>query len=66
MMKLILSVLITFISMSLQAHDGIIEDETGLIGVVSFGYDKSNLDAIKAIRFSGKSKKVAAELINQL
>ena len=38
----------------------------GMIGFVVVGDDKSNLDAIKAIRFSGKSKKVAAELINQL
>ena len=38
----------------------------GMIGFVVVGDDKSNLDAVKAIRFSGKSKKVAAELINQL
>ena len=38
----------------------------GMIGFVVVGDDKSNLDAVKAIRFSGKSKKVAAELISQL
>ena len=38
----------------------------GMIGFVIVGDDKSNLDAVKSIRFSGKSKKVAAELINSL
>jgi pseudoazurin len=38
----------------------------GMIGFVIVGDNKSNLDAIKSIRYSGKSKKIAAELINQL
>jgi len=38
----------------------------GMIGFVVVGGDKSNLDAIKAIRFMGKSKKIAPELINSL
>ena len=38
----------------------------GMIGFVVVGDDKSNLDAIKAIRFMGKSKKIAPELINSL
>ena len=38
----------------------------GMIGFVVVGNDKSNLDAIKQIRFSGKSKKIAAELISSL
>ena len=38
----------------------------GMIGFVIVGDDKSNLEAIKSIRYSGKSKKIAAELINQL
>ena len=38
----------------------------GMIGFVVVGDDKSNLDAIKAIRFMGKSKKIASELINSL
>lgn len=38
----------------------------GMIGFVVVGDDKSNLDAIKAIRFSGKSKKLAPDLINSL
>ncbi len=38
----------------------------GMIGFVVVGEDKSNLDAIKAIRFMGKSKKIAPELINSL
>jgi len=38
----------------------------GMIGFVIVGDDKSNLEAIKSIRFSGKSKKIATELINSL
>ncbi len=38
----------------------------GMIGFVVVGDNKSNLDSIKSIRFSGKSKKLALELINQL
>ena len=38
----------------------------GMIGFVVVGDDKSNIEAIKAIRFSGKSKKIAPDLINQL
>ena len=38
----------------------------GMIGFVVVGENKSNLDAIKSIRFSGKSKKIAPDLINLL
>tara|TARA_Y100001935_G_scaffold201561_1_gene170001 strand:+ start:93 stop:530 length:438 start_codon:yes stop_codon:yes gene_type:complete len=38
----------------------------GMIGFVVVGNDKSNLDKIKAIKFVGKSKKIAPELISQL
>ena len=38
----------------------------GMIGFVIVGDDKSNLENIKTIRYSGKSKKIAAELISQL
>ena len=38
----------------------------GMIGFVVVGEDKSNLDVIKAIRFTGKSKKLAPDLINSL
>ena len=38
----------------------------GMIGFVVVGDDKSNLDKIKDIKFVGKSKKIAPELINQL
>ncbi len=38
----------------------------GMIGFVVVGDDKSNLEAIKKVRFSGKSKKLAKELINSL
>ena len=38
----------------------------GMIGFVIVGNDKSNLDAIKKIKYLGKSKKIAGELINSL
>ena len=38
----------------------------GMIGFVVVGNDKSNLEAVKNIKFMGKSKKIAAELINSL
>ena len=38
----------------------------GMIGFVVVGNDKSNLEAIKKIRYLGKSKKIAEELINSL
>ena len=38
----------------------------GMIGFVVVGDDKSNLEAIKSIKFVGKSKKLAAELFGQL
>ena len=38
----------------------------GMIGFIIVGNDKSNLEAIKKLRFSGKSKKLAKELLNSL
>ena len=38
----------------------------GLIGFVVVGNDKSNIDAIKSIKFMGRSKKIAPDLINSL
>jgi len=38
----------------------------GMIGYVVVGGDMSNLEAIKKIRYSAKSKKIAPDLINQL
>ncbi len=38
----------------------------GMIGFVVVGDDKSNLENIKKIRFSSKSKKIAPDLINSL
>ena len=38
----------------------------GMIGFVVVGEDKSNLEAIKKIRFMAKSKKIAPDLINSL
>ena len=38
----------------------------GMIGFVVVNDDKSNLEAIKKIRYLGKSKKIAEELINSL
>ena len=38
----------------------------GMIGFVVVGNDKSNLEAVKKIRYQGKSKKIAVELISSL
>ena len=38
----------------------------GMIGFVVVGNDKSNIEEIKKIKFVGKSKKIATELINSL
>tara|TARA_X000000368_G_C22750628_1_gene588209 strand:- start:29 stop:454 length:426 start_codon:yes stop_codon:yes gene_type:complete len=38
----------------------------GMIGFVIVGNDKSNLEAVKKIKYLGKSKKIAEELINSL
>ena len=38
----------------------------GMIGFVIVGDDKSNLNAIKTIKYSGKSRKLAPDLINSL
>ena len=38
----------------------------GMIGFIVVGDDKSNLEAIKKLRFSSKSKKMAPDLINSL
>ena len=38
----------------------------GMIGFVVVGNNKSNLEAIKKIKYLGKSKKIAKELINSL
>ena len=37
-----------------------------MIGFVIVGNDKSNLEAIKNIRYLGKSKKIAKELVSSL
>ena len=38
----------------------------GMIGFVVVGNDKSNLDSIKKIKFYGKSKKIAEEILSSL
>ena len=38
----------------------------GMIGFVVVGNDKSNLEAVKNIKYLGKSKKIAEELISSL
>ena len=38
----------------------------GMIGFVIVGDDKSNLNAIKTIKYSGKSRKLVPDLINSL
>ena len=38
----------------------------GMIGFIIVGDDKSNIESIKKIKYQGKSKKIAAELISSL
>ena len=38
----------------------------GMIGFIVVGNDKSNLEAIKKLKYLGKSKKIAEELISSL
>ena len=38
----------------------------GMIGFVVVNNDKSNIEAIKSIKFMGRSKKIAPDLINSL
>ena len=38
----------------------------GMIGFVVVGNDKSNIDKIRNLKFFGKSKKIATDLINSL
>ena len=38
----------------------------GMIGFVVVNNDKSNIEAIKSIKFMGRSKKIAPDLINNL
>ena len=38
----------------------------GMIGFVVVGNDKSNINKIRALKFFGKSKKIAPDLINSL
>ena len=38
----------------------------GMIGFIVVGNDKSNIEAIKSIKFMGRSKKIAPDLINSL
>ena len=38
----------------------------GMIGFIIVGKDKSNLESIKKIKYTGKSKKIAVELISSL
>ena len=38
----------------------------GMIGYIIVGNDKSNLDSVKKLKYMGKSKKIALELISSL
>ena len=38
----------------------------GMIGFIIVGNDKSNLDSVKNLKYMGKSKKIALELISSL
>ena len=56
----------TFTTPGIYAYWCVPHKTMGMIGFVVVGDDKSNLDAIKAIKFMGKSKKLAPDLINSL
>lgn len=45
MKKILLSLLCLVFFLTAQSQNGIIDSETGLIGVITFDYDKSNLDS---------------------
>ena len=56
----------TFIVQGIYAYWCTPHKNMGMIGFVVVGDDKSNLEAIKKIRFLSRSKKIAPDLINSL
>ena len=56
----------TFITPGIYAYVCTLHINIGMIGFVVVGGDKSNLENIKKIRFSARSKKIAPDLINSL
>ena len=56
----------TFLISGIYAYWCTPHKNLGMIGFVIVGDDLSNLDSIKSIKYFGKSKKVAAEIIAQL
>ena len=56
----------TFLIPGLYAYWCTPHKTMGMIGFVIVDGDLSNIDSIKSIKFLGKSKKIAKELINQI
>ena len=56
----------TFLISGIYAYWCTPHKSLGMIGFVIVGDDLSNLDSIKSIKYVGKSKKVAPEIIAQL
>ena len=56
----------TFLISGIYAYWCTPHKNLGMIGFVIVGDDLSNLDSIKSIKYVGKSKKVAAEIIAKL
>ena len=56
----------TFLISGIYAYWCTPHKNLGMIGFVIVGDDLSNLDSIKSIKYVGKSKKVAPEIIAQL
>ena len=56
----------TFLISGIYAYWCTPHKNLGMIGFVIVGYDLTNLDSIKSIKYVGKSKKVAPEIIAQL
>ena len=56
----------TFLISGIYAYWCTPHKNLGMIGFVVVGNDLSNLDSIKSIKYVGKSKKVAPEIIAQL
>ena len=56
----------TFLISGIYAYWCTPHKNLGMIGFVIVGHDLSNLDSVKSIKYVGKSKKVAPEIIAQL
>ena len=56
----------TFKTPGIYAYWSTPHKSIGMIGFVVVGNDKSNLDSIKKIKFYGKSKKIAEDILSSL